>query len=160
GLAPASEPASRERRPTRSKAALPTNIQVEEYGQRTVLSWRWFKTQHLLMAFFCVFWDGVLVMWYGSLLTGEGAPLCALLFRLLHVGAGVFLTYSTLAGFLNTTRIEVNRSELTIEHGPLPWPGSRTLPGRELTQLYGQEVRGNKGSLTYSLFALDKQGRK
>lgn len=39
-------------------------------------------------------------------------------------------------------------------------PGSRTLPGRELTQLYGQEIRGNKGRVSYSLFALDKQGRK
>lgn len=153
-------PASSERRLTRARAALPTKIQVEEYGQSTVLSWRWFKAQHLFMAFFCVFWDGFLVVWYGTLLRSEHAPLVAALFPLLHVGAGVFLTYSTLAGFLNTTRIEVSRSELTIRHGPLPWLGNRTLPGRELTQLYGQEVRGNKGSLSYSLFALDKQGRK
>jgi hypothetical protein len=159
GLAPA--PASRERRPTRARAALPAKLQVEEDGQRTVLSWRWFKLQHILMAVFCVFWIGFLVVWYSLLLFAKGDALLApMLFPLLHVGAGVAITYATLAGFLNTTRVEVSRGELTIHHGPLPWPGSRTMPGRELSQLYGQEVRGSKGSVSYSLFALDKQGRK
>lgn len=145
---------------TRPKAALPDRLHVEELGHHTVFSWRWFKAQHVFMAFFCLFWDGMLAVMYSQMLSKGTTPLFALLFPLLHVGAGVFITYMTLTGFLNSTRIEVSRGELTIHHGPLPWPGNRTLSGRALAQLYSQEVRGNKGGLSYSLFALDKQGQK
>ncbi|QRN96083.1 hypothetical protein JRI60_44830 [Archangium violaceum] len=153
-------PTSRERRPIRPRAALPERIQVEEDGQSTVLTWRWFKKHHLLMACFCVFWDGMLFNMYRAMLEKGNVSLVELLFPMMHVGAGVFLTYSTLAGFLNRTRIEASRDELHIQHGPLPWPGNRTLSARQLTQLYATEVRGNKGSVSYTLLALDRRGHK
>ena len=76
--------------------------------------------------------------------------------------AGVGLTYTVLTGFINRTRVEVNRALLTIRHGPLPWVGNRVLPGRSLAQLYGEEVISksrNGTSVSYSLFAVDREGR-
>lgn len=143
----------------RPKAALPERFQVEEHGQGTTISWRWFRAYHVFLVFFCLMWNGFLFSWYFVALTHE-TPLAVKLFPLLHTGAGVFITYMTVAGFVNRTRIDVSRDELRIQHGPLPWAGNRTLSGRELSQLYGQEVRGSKGSVSYSLFALDKQRRQ
>jgi hypothetical protein len=153
---------------TRGKAVLPTRFQVEEDGQSTRISWRWFSWKYLFLAFFCVFWDGFILVWYSLVFFAKSATpvtLAMFLFPLLHVALGVYFTYMTLAGFLNSTRLSVSRDALTIHHGPLPWPGSRTLSGRELSQLYGQEIpvkdkSGRRKDTLYSLFALDRTGRK
>lgn len=148
----------------RPKVALPSKFKVEEDGLTTRLSWRWFNpATHLFLAFFCIAWDSFLVMWYGIAFTAEDAPLIMIIFPIAHVAVGVGLTYSTLTGFVNRTRVEVSRNQLTIRHGPLPWRGNMDLPGRQLTQLYGEEVtRTSKGntSYTYDLLALDREGKK
>ena len=147
----------------RAKAAVPPRFHVEEQGTSTRISWRWFSAKHLMMLAFCVFWDGFLFFWYGTALTAKNPPLIMLLFPLLHVGVGVWLTYTTLAGLLNRTDIDVNRTELTLRHGPLPWPGNQTLPGRSLAQLYVEEVikqRKNGQTTEYHLLAVDREGRK
>jgi len=152
----------------RPKAALPPRFQVEEDGATTRIAWRWFNPlTHLFLLFFCVAWDGFLLFWYGIAFTvGEEAgpaSLIMVLFPIAHVAVGVGLTYYTLAGFINRTRVEVSRNHLTIRHGPLPWKGNQDLPGRQLTQLYGEEVvsRGKNGvTVTYDLLALDREGRK
>lgn len=147
----------------RAKAALPARFEVEDDGTTTRISWRWFTLRTLALAAFCVFWDGFLIVWYGAALSSPKTPVMAVLFPLLHVGAGAGLTYTVLTGFINRTRVEVNRALLTIRHGPLPWVGNRVLPGRSLAQLYGEEVTSksrNGTSVTYSLFALDREGRK
>lgn len=154
---------TREKALSRPKAALPSRFQVEEDGQTTRISWRWLSIQHVFMAFFCLAWDSFLAVWYGAALSTENTPLIALIFPIAHLAVGVGLTYSTLAGFLNRTRIEVNRVRLTIRHGPLPWGGNQELPGRDLKQLYGVEVsRTSKGNTTrtYDLMALDREGRQ
>ena len=151
----------------RPKAALPQRFQVDEDGPVTRITWRWFNPVHIFMAFFCVIWDGFLIFWYGMALSkgasGEEVPLVAILFPLGHLAAGVFITYFTLAGFLNRTRVEVSRDQLTIHHGPLPWPGNKDLPGRQLTQLFGEEItrRSKNGvTVTYDLVAVNRENRK
>ncbi len=150
--------------PIRPKASLPQRFRVEEDGVSTRITWRWFNPIiHIFLAFFCVVWDGFLFTWYGLTLSSEEVPLIALLFPLAHVAAGVGLTYYTLAGFVNRTTVDVSRNHLTIRHGPLPWPGNKELPGRQLTQLYGEEhTRTNKGqtTTTYHLLAVDRAGQK
>lgn len=162
--APAQEGVRSRPKLVRAKAALPPGFQVEDEGTATRISWRWFGLKYLAMLGFCVVWDGFLFFWYGTLLSSEHPPLVAALFPLIHVGAGVWITYTTLAGLLNSTRIDVSRSELTLRHGPLPWPGNKTLPGRSLAQLYVEEVTqtSNKGrqTTTYHLLAMDREGRK
>jgi hypothetical protein len=158
----ASVAGAEKRRLVRAKAPLPPRFKVEDSDGATRIQWRWFSAAHIFMLFFCIIWDGFLLVWYGIAFATD-SPLIMKLFPIIHVAVGVGLTYSTLAGFVNRTRIEVSRNALTIRHGPLPWTGNQTLPGRQLTQLYGEEsAKTNKGNTTYSysLLALDREGRK
>jgi hypothetical protein len=159
GLAP--QPPERPRF-IRAKAPLPERFRVEEDAGATRISWRWFSAIHIFLIFFCVAWDGFLLVWYGIALNTD-APIIAIVFPIAHVAAGVGLTYYTLTGLVNRTRIEVSRNQLTIRHGPLPWFGNVDSPGRQFTQLYGVEnVATSKGQQTtsYTLFAVDREGRK
>ena len=147
----------------RPRIKLPRSVQLELSDAGARISWRWWSFKSLFMAFFCLAWDGFLLMWYGIALNAKNAPVVMLVFPLLHVAVGVGLTYATLAGFLNRTRLEVSRDLLTIRHGPLPWGGNQTLSGRQLKQLYVEEVtRTNKNStqVSYNVTALDRQGQK
>ncbi len=110
---------------------------------------RWFRPHHLGLLFFCVFWDGFLVVWYslGSLMH---VPLLFFIFPLLHVAVGLGLTYSTLAGLVNRTFIGVADGSLSIRHAPLPWFGNRSIPVEHLRQLYVRDrvSRGQSGNST------------
>ncbi len=141
----------------------PRRFQLETSDANTRISWRWWSPKYLFMAFFCLAWDGFLVFWYGTAFHTKNAPFMMLVFPLLHVAVGVGLTYSTLAGLLNRTRLEVSRDLLTIHHGPLPWRGNQTLDGRQLKQLYvEQSVRTLKSNaqVNYHVMALDQEGHK
>lgn len=147
--------------PPRPRVAQPKEITIQESMRGQQIRLRWFGPEYLAMAFFCLFWDGFLVVWYTIALSApRGVDLVALLFPLLHVAAGVFITYTTLAGFLNTTTIELGDDKLRISHGPLPWKGNRELDSRELQQLFVVEKTGNKGRRYYELCALLKDNTK
>jgi hypothetical protein len=84
------------------------------------------------------------------------------LFGSLHAVIGIGLTYGTLAGFLNHTRISAGPARLAIEHGPLPWLGDKVLDPARVEQLYCLERRReHKGtvSYTYDLHARLRDGR-
>jgi hypothetical protein len=84
-------------------------------------------------------------------------------FPIAHVAVGVGLTYYTLAGFFNRSRILVTRQEVVIAHGPLPWRGNLRISALDLEQLYCQEEanRGKNGTYyRYQLSALLRDGRK
>lgn len=146
----------------RAKAPLPSRFRVEESDGTTRITWRWFSFIHAFLIFFCIAWDSFLVVWYGIALNTD-APLIAIIFPVAHVAVGVGLTYYTLTGLVNRTAIEVSRNHLSIRHGPLPWFGNREVPGRQYTQLFGEETSStSKGNTTYSynLCALDRDGQK
>lgn len=154
--------ASEQRKLVRAKAPLPKRFRVEDQDGMTRIRWRWFTPSHLFLLVFCILWNGFLATWYGISFAVD-APLIMKLFPIIHVAVGVGLSYYTLTGFVNRTVIEVSRSQLTIHHGPLPWRGNMSEPGRQFTQLYGEEnSRTNKGhtTFTYDLIALDREGRK
>ena len=90
----------------RREAPRPERFRQERSGTRTTIAWRWFGFQFLFLALFCVVWDAFLVLWY-TMATGPTMPLMMKLFPLLHVAAGIGLTYYTLAGFLNRTSVEI-----------------------------------------------------
>ncbi len=119
----------------------------------------WFSPSLIFMAFFCVVWDSFLVFWY-SMALRAGAPWIMVVFPIAHLAVGVGLTYSTLCGFVNRTRIAVEGGRLSIGHGPLPWRGNRVLETQALDQLFCEEKIGSKGSKSYVLSALLKGGEK
>lgn len=141
---------------------MPRGYSLGTDGADLVITRRWFSAKYIFLLFFCIFWDGFLFFWYSTAVSG-GAPLVAILFPLLHVGVGVFLTYTTIAGFLNRTRVSVNPAELRIKHYPLPWPGNRTVPRQELEQLFCSEKLSNSKNgvhYTYGLYAVLAGGRR
>jgi hypothetical protein len=136
---------------------------------------RWFEpAQHIFVGFFCVFWDGSLVVWYlmaGAVVTGREAPggmpsgigLLFLLFPLIHVAVGVGLTYSVIAAIFNTTEVGVRGDSFFVRHGPIPWRGNRTLPARAITQFFCEEkltTTKNRVSRTYHLSAILDGGER
>jgi len=144
----------------RAPVPLPARLQVEELGSAFRARWRWFQWHMVFLVFFCVFWDGFLVVWYATGLA-TGAPIVFLVFPLLHVSVGVGLTYYVACGFLNTTTLEIAGGNLAIRHGPLPWRGNFKVPVQDVRQLYCQErAVHNKRSVhhVYDVHALLADG--
>lgn len=144
----------------REPVPLPPKLHVEELGSEFRVRWRWFQWSLGCLVFFCVFWDGFLVVWYTAGIAG-GAPLIFLLFPLLHVAVGVGLTYFVLCGFINSTTLQIVGGNLSIRHGPLPWRGNLSHPVQDFRQFYCQErLVQDKGSTrqTYDLHAVLTDG--
>jgi len=155
------------RREAPADMPLPAGLKIEDWGPNLRFVRRWFTPTAFFMLFFCIVWDSFLVFWYTALSSeggpGDGPGLIFWIFPIGHVAVGVGLTYLTLGLFLNTTVIEVG-GELTIRHGPLPFPGNRTLNTIDIDQLYCQESvhHGKHGRVhyRYRLNAVTKDGRK
>jgi hypothetical protein len=139
---------------------LPSGIQVHSNARELRLVLRWFTPMYIFMAFFAIMWNGFLVFWYAM---AFGGPLIFQLFPLLHVAVGIGLAYGTVAGFLNSTTITVERGHLSVRHGPVPWTGNRDLPAEDVEQLYCQEhVTHSRNGTTvrYSVQAVAKESRR
>jgi hypothetical protein len=141
---------------------LPPALRMTEVADGLEIRRRWFTPAVLFLVFFCVVWDGFLLFWYGIALTTR-APLIMSLFPLLHVAVGVVLTYSTVATLFNTTRIRLTWKDLSIVHGPLPWPGNRTIPRPEIDQLYCRRLTSRSSdsgpTSRYELWMTTKEGQ-
>lgn len=124
---------------------------------RLVIRRKWLGPVHLFMLFFAVLWNGFLVVWYQTALAAGHADPMVLVFPLVHVAAGVYITYTALAGLLNTTTVRVEKGRLAIVHGPLPWPGNLDLDAAQLRQLFvrRKSYRSRNGGerATYALAA-------
>ncbi|HSU15354.1 hypothetical protein [Longimicrobium sp.] len=150
-------PAARARIPVEK----PRSVVTSEFGGELTLEYRWFSWKYLFLAFFCLFWDGFLVVWY-AIAVRSGNPVL-MLFPLLHVAVGIGLTYATLAGFVNTTTVRIDAGRIRVRHHPLPWGRTVELGVVEVKQLFCQEKisRGRNGvSYTYDLVALLHDGTR
>ncbi len=151
----------RVRRKPRPAVPQPRGITVEDTGLELRIVRRWFGAAAVFLLFFCVMWDGFLVAWY-AMATRAGAPLIMKLVPLLHVAIGAGLTYYTLCLFVNRTVVGVGR-ELTITHGPLPWPGRRSIDAGDIDQLYvARRIRYSRNGPRewYDLRAVTRDGRR
>jgi hypothetical protein len=113
----------------------------------------WFSRKKLLRYLGIVVFFGVL---FAASWPVHGYPdtfhqLVGLFLYPLLVLCGIYLTLTTL---FNRTTLEASRESLSIHHGPLPWPGSRTIPRAELERLgIANRNQSSKGPITYSLEA-------
>lgn len=137
-------------------------VNVQNVPNGVEISRRWYHPRYIFLAFFCAIWNVFLLFWYGAAFSMNG-PAIMFLFPLIHVAVGVMLTYTTLAGFLNTSTISLNRQEISVRHAPLPYPGEKTIPAGDVRQVYTQEhVRHTKNGTTnsYNLSAVTRGGEK
>src|SRR5690349_4002321 len=145
----------------RMDIGLPDKLTLNYQGSGFEIARQWLGWQTIVLTAFAVFWDGFLLFWYSVALGGRTVDPVMVLFPLLHVAAGIGITYSALAGWFNTTRISVDQGKVTVRHGPLPWFGNKDLEGANLKQLYSKEKvsRGrNSTSVTYEVHAITATG--
>jgi len=141
----------------------PKGVTVEDLGSELLITRSWFTPAVFFLVFFCVVWDGFLIFWYSMAFTQDDVPWIMILFPTLHLAVGVGLTYFVICCFLNRTRIQVSMGQLTVRHGPLPWPGNYTLNSADIDQLYCQSKfhRGKHGGrYTYQVQAILHDGTK
>ena len=141
---------------------MPKHFSVAQEGADLLITYRWFSAGFVFLLFFCLFWDGFLAVWY-YLAFVKGGPLGMKLFPLIHVAAGIGLTYFTLAGFVNRTIVRASSGELAIRHLPLPWPGNKVLSRADVEQLFCEEKmsRGRNGtSVAYQVSAVMRGGSR
>jgi hypothetical protein len=146
------------------EAPLPQHISVVKDSGVLTITYRWFRPLYLFTLLFCIVWDASLVVWYRTALRqADGAPGMAFWFPLLHVAIGVVLTYTTLAGLLNRTRIVVQSREIVIQHGPIPSLGNRRIGADGIRQIYREQTfsqyRGST-SASFHLNAITQDNRK
>jgi len=139
-------------------------LHISEFAGVLRIHWRWFTPAYIFIAIFCVAWDSFLIFWYSMAFGDHQAPWIMKVFPIGHVAVGVGLTYTALTGFLNATSVTAGQDVLTIEHGPLPWFGNRTLPAGSIRQIHCEQRRaGNNNtnnSYTYDLFATLSDGQR
>jgi hypothetical protein len=118
---------------------------------------RWFGWQTVFLTGFAILWDGFLFFWYSLVFLGKGVPSVMFWFPLLHVIAGVVITYLALAGWLNRTRVTINFEKITVISGPLPFFNNRVVDSSAIKQLYSKEriTRSRNGTnCTYAVHAI------
>ncbi|MBK1827759.1 hypothetical protein [Haloferula rosea] len=139
----------------RPEVGLPKGFTTRHEGADLVITRRWFTPAVFFLLFFCIFWNGFMIVWHGIAIT-QGMWIMSA-FGLIHTAVGIAVAYSVLATFLNSTVVQAGPSGIGIRHGPLPWRGNQTLSRDQLQQLYCQEKvsRGKNGtSVRYHLTAV------
>ena len=139
---------------------IPANIKIRRNFQRLQIIRRWFHIKYIFLTLFVVFWDAFLINWYAmafsSFSSSNHIDIAFLLFPLLHVAVGIGLSYYVLVGYLNKTTINIDFNAISIKHGPLPVWDNKTVPSRQLKQLYSKKYRPltNRRGYSYAVHAI------
>ncbi|MGA1871190.1 MAG: hypothetical protein ACMUJM_21880 [bacterium] len=144
----------------REKIGLPQHIEIDEDAIRLVIMRKWFNLKYIFFTLFTLFWDGFMIMWFTIALIQKQYGMAA--FGTLHGLVGIFLTYFTIAGYINKTYIYVDNCILKILHHPLPWYGNIQIDSSELEQLYSKEkvtYSRNGQNISYDLHAKTTSGK-
>jgi hypothetical protein len=123
------------------------------------LRWRWLDRRIVFSLLMCAAGSFMVTrFWLAQ------ASLRANLFApgtLLFGGTALVGAYLCLAQLLNHTGVVVDESHVSIEYGPLPWPGGKSWPVGEIEQLFVQKEacgRGKSESVHFQLRARTTSG--
>ncbi|MBS2023998.1 MAG: hypothetical protein JST92_16465 [Deltaproteobacteria bacterium] len=143
-----------ERPKPRPQVQRPDSITIDDTGAVFTLTRRWYSFGAWFLLFFAAFWNGALVLFISSILSGP-APKPVLLFGSLHIAVGLFVGYAAICMFLNRTDVSVDGQRLRVRHHPMPWPGQVELDTADVRQLWVKEriSRGKTTSYSYQLHA-------
>jgi hypothetical protein len=145
-------------------ASLPmlSSIVCEKQEEGIALTQHWFSWMSVATVPFSVFLGALVVGAYTLLPDGDLSVLSAVLLLpgiLLALAVG----YYSLARLVNSTVVTLTSGELSIRHGPLPWPGNRTVPVHNVKEFrcQRQPSRNYAGDVweTYTLNAVLDDGR-
>ena len=132
--------------------AAPQGINLEQRGNRLTIVCRWLRPAYLFLAFFCLIWNVLLVIWF-VLAFRESTPIFYKIVSLFLTVAGIGITYLTIAGLLNRTKISIDTERLMVRRGPIPWPGSRDVDIIEVERVECRErvIQGRKGGQQFTV---------
>ncbi|MBV9108516.1 MAG: hypothetical protein JO306_03815 [Gemmatimonadetes bacterium] len=143
----------------RQLAALPPGVTVADEGTRLVIRRSWFSLKAGVgIVLFTAIWNGMLLLFFDGV---DGTDLFELAGLAIFGGVGVFLLYLTLAVWVNTTTITVDRAWLRVRDRPLPVGSAVDLAVPTIRQLYCAErtFRHRRGKqVRYELLALLRDG--
>ncbi len=145
----------------RPPVPIPAKFEITHPSNGLSISYRWFRLSFVFLAVFSVFWNGFMLVWHGISLASGALFMSA--FGLIHTAVGIGIGYYTIAGFLNHTKIAVERDVLHVRHGPMPWFGNLDLLVGDLEQLYAKQVvkqNQNGSSTSYEVHAILRNGRQ
>lgn len=138
---------------------VPSRFNIEDNGYELKISFKWFTYVHLFYLLFAIVWNSFLIGWYTiALSTGN---IIMIVFPILHVAAGIYISYLALSGIFNVTTITVSLYEIKISISPISlFSEAKTINVKDLKQLYiVEEKTRNKNGYSYSyiLKAIDFQ---
>lgn len=141
----------------------PERFKLSQTALGLEISWRWYRPMHVFLTLFATFWCGFLLVWNAIAFFTGMWPMA--LFSLIHVGIGVWLATTALAGLLNTTTITVARGEVHVSTAPIRFLVARNhrLTASNLEQLYCEVHRHHRKhgvSYSYSLNAVLRGGKR
>jgi hypothetical protein len=142
---------------------VPRNITCEKHADGVTVTQRWFSWLAMIILPVVAVLDVAVVLVYALLPTQE-APWQAHALLLPGMLAALAFTYYAAAQLANRTVVQVTPQVLSIRHGPLLWPGNRTIPISNVKQIYCRETlnRDYEGDnwVTYTLAAALEDGRE
>ena len=139
---------------------MPAKIEFHDRGSYIEIIRRWFGLHIIFLTVFVIFWDGFLVFWYSMAIKSQN--LIPLVFPILHVAAGIGLTYYVIAGYLNKTFIKADYENISIRHKPVPFWRNKTIRSADVKQLYSKEKVSHSRSgtsVSYEVHALTHMGK-
>ena len=142
----AAPPAAKVKR-DRGEIPMPKNLVVAEGLQTLDIVRKWGRGPGCFFLFFAAFWNSIVFVFVLAAAFGEvkekgsGEPVGWFIWVFLtpFILVGLGTGYAALAFLLNKTTIKVEGNELKVSHGPLRWPGSKTVDVSQIRQLYCTE---------------------
>jgi len=102
----------------RIELGLPDKLELYNHGSSIEIVRKWFGWNIVIMTAFALVWDMIIYELYSN--TDICKDPMNFYFPLLHVAAGIGMTYYAIAGWFNRTHIQVSNGKIAIFHSPVP----------------------------------------
>lgn len=136
-------------------ATIPEGLDVFATDEGMVIRRGWRTWMIVPAAIFALVWDAFLVFWY-SMAFGKGdVPWIVVVFPIGHVAVGIGITYWVMCSLVNRTDIVVSQNGVRVFTGPMPWPGNKSVPAGEISEVLVRERSGNRGAKTFDVMYAD-----
>ena len=106
---------------------IPDNIKVSKNFQHLRIAVKWFRFKFIALTLFVIGFDAFLSNLYSTAFPSE---------IVIVVVVNIGLIYYALAGYLNTTYIDVDFNSTIVRYEPLPLWGNKKISTKTIAQLY------------------------
>jgi len=115
------------------------------------------RSSGIPLLLFALVWDGFLVFWYALAL--KSGHVLMMLFPLVHVFAGIYVTWTALRALLNTVRITMGPDDVRIREGPIFVPRAKfDAPLSAIESFAPTQSHGNRGAIRHGLEVRTRDG--